>query len=84
MSENINIEGIDETKRIHAYNMKTKEKKVPMYDAKIDKVVRGNRTIHVAKGTTMGGVYNLSTILSAVNADIAINAGVARRGEGWD
>lgn len=75
---------IDESKRLVAYNVKTKTKNTPMYDVKIDKITKGNRTSYIAKGTTMGGVYKLSAITSAVKAEEAINAGVAAKGEGWD
>lgn len=74
----------NESKRLTAYNMKTKEKKVPMHNVVINKITNGNRVSYAASGTSQDGVYKLATMLSATNADEAINAGVAARGTGWD
>lgn len=73
-----------ESKRLTAYNMKTKEKNVPMYKAIINKTVANNRATYVAKGTTEDGTMKLSTVTSLSKAEEAINAGVATKGEGWD
>lgn len=75
---------MSEDKRLTAYNTKTKQKGVPMFNAKISKNVSGNRTNYVAQGTTEDGSAKLSSILSATKAEEAINAGVAARGKGWD
>lgn len=75
---------IDEAKRLTAYNVKTKEKGVPIYNAVIKKTSWLNRSSYTAKGTTEDGSTKLSAILSLARAEEAINAGVAARGEGWE
>lgn len=70
--------------RLTAYNVKTKEKGVPMYNVIIDKVVNGKRITYVAKGTTIDNSTKLNSIVSSVKADEAINSGVASRGKGWN
>lgn len=75
---------IDESKRLKAYNMKAKEKGVPMYNVVIDKGTNGNNVYYTAKGTSQDKQYKLALRLSAIKADEAINAGVAARGAGWE
>lgn len=75
---------IDESKRLTAYNSKTKKKGELMFNVTINKVENGGRTTYAASGTTQDGKQRLSTLVSAVGADEAINAGVASRGVGWE
>lgn len=72
--------------RLTAYNSSTKEKNVPIYDAKINKISSrsSKRVSYMIKGKSQDGKYNLSAVTSAAKAEEAINAGVASRGEGWD
>lgn len=74
---------IDESKRLTAYNVKTKQKNVPMYNVAIMAKKTGNRTAYIAQGTDKEGKYKLVLMLSLAKADEAINAGVAARGVGW-
>jgi hypothetical protein len=61
-----------------AYCMKTKEKNVPIQDAKID--IKNGRFI---AGGHDGNGNKLTTILGKDKAEAAIEAGIAEKGEGW-
>lgn len=75
---------IDESKRFTAYNTKTKQKGVPIYNAEVHKIVQGNKKSYIVKGTTQDGAQKLSAVTSLEKAEAGINAGVAARGTGWD
>lgn len=67
-------------KRLTAYNVKTKEKGVPMDNAVIDK--NGNR--YFAKGVASTPDKTvLCTALGEAKAIQAIKDGVAKKGKGW-
>ena len=59
-----------------AYNVKTKEKNVPIQDAVITKTAKG---AYMAQGNDGKG-NNLTTLLAEQNALDAIKAGIARQG----
>ena len=61
---------------ITAYNVKTKEKNVPMQDAVISKTERGG---YIAKGHD-GKVNKLTSLLGEAKALAAIKAGTAKQG----
>ena len=61
---------------ITAYNVKTKEKNVPMQDAVISKTERGG---YIAKGHDGKG-NKLTSLLSEAKALAAIKAGTAEQG----
>ncbi len=65
----------DET-QITAYNVKTKEKNVPMLDAVISKTARGG---YMAQGNDGKG-NKLTTMLGEAKALAAIKAGTAKQG----
>lgn len=67
---------MDTSKMIKAYNVKTKEKGVPMHDAVITKTARGGYMAagHDGKGNKM------AAMLSEANAMKAIADGVATKG----
>ena len=67
---------MDTSKMIKAYCLKTKEKNVPMHDAKITKTARGGYMAggHDGKGNKM------AAIMSETNALKAIADGVATKG----
>lgn len=60
---------------ITAYNVKTKEKNVPMQDAVISKTAKGG---YIAKGHDGKG-NKLTALLSEAKALAAISAGVAKK-----
>ncbi len=60
---------------ITAYNVKTKEKDVPMHDAVISKTARGG---YIAKGTDGKG-NKLTSLLGEAKALQAIKDGVAKQ-----
>lgn len=62
--------------QITAYNVKTKEKNVPMQDIVITKTARGG---YMAQGTDGKG-NKLTTMLGEAKALEAIKAGVAKQG----
>jgi molybdopterin biosynthesis enzyme len=62
--------------RITAYNVKTKEKNVPMLDAVITKTARGG---YMAQGHDGKG-SKLTALMSEAKALAAIKAGVAKQG----
>ncbi|WP_407523383.1 hypothetical protein PDL71_17035 [Lacibacter sp. MH-610] len=64
--------------QITAYNVKTKEKNVPMLDAVITKTARGG---YMAQGNDGKG-NKLTSLLSEAKALAAIAAGTAKKG--WD
>ena len=67
-------------KRLTAYNVKTKEKGVPMDNAVIDK----NGTRYFAKGVASTPDKTvLCTALGEARAKEAIKDGVAKKGKGW-
>ena len=67
-------------KRLTAYNVKTKEKGVPMDNAVIDK--NGNR--YFAKGVASTADKTvLCTALGKDKAEQALKDGVAKKGTGW-
>ncbi len=61
---------------ITAYNVKTKEKNVPMQDAVVSKTERGG---YIAKGHDGEG-NKLTSLLSEAKALAAIKAGTAKQG----
>jgi hypothetical protein len=61
---------------ITAYNVKTKEKNVPMHDAVISKTERGG---YIAKGHDGKG-NKLTSLLGEAKALAAIKAGTAKQG----
>lgn len=61
---------------ITAYNVKTKEKNVPMQDAVISKTERGG---YIAKGHDGKG-NKLTSLLSEAKALAAIKSGAAKQG----
>ena len=61
---------------ITAYNVKTKEKNVPMHDAVITKTARGG---YMAQGTDGKG-NKLTSLLGEAKALQAIKDGVAKQG----
>ncbi len=61
---------------ITAYNVKTKEKNVPMQDAVVSKTERGG---YIAKGHDGKG-NKLTSLLSEAKALEAIKAGTAKQG----
>lgn len=62
--------------QITAYNVKTKEKNVPIQDAVITKTAKGG---YMAQGTDGKG-NKLTTLLGEAKALEAIKAGVAKQG----
>lgn len=64
--------------QITAYNVKTKEKNVPMMDAVITKTAKGG---YMAQGHDGKG-NKLTSLLSEAKALAAIEAGTAKKG--WD
>ncbi len=62
--------------QLTAYNVKTKEKNVPMKDAVITKTARG---AYMAQGNDGKG-NKLTTLLGAEKALAAIKAGIAKQG----
>lgn len=62
--------------QLTAYNVKTKEKNVPMKDAVITKTARG---AYMAQGNDGKG-NKLTTLLGAEKALAAIAAGIAKQG----
>ena len=64
--------------QITAYNVKTKEKNVPMHDAVITKTAKGG---YMAQGHDGKG-NKLTSLLSEAKALAAIEAGTAKKG--WD
>lgn len=62
--------------KLTAYNVKTKEKGVPIQDAVITKTARG---AYMAQGTDGKG-NKLTTLLGEEKALAAIKAGVAKQG----
>ncbi len=61
---------------ITAYNVKTKEKNVPMQDAVISRTAKGG---YIAKGHDGKG-NKLTALLSEANALAAIKSGAAKQG----
>ncbi|GDX43844.1 MAG: hypothetical protein ACK5F9_00620 [Bacteroidota bacterium] len=61
---------------ITAYNVKTKEKNVPMHDAVVSKTEKGG---YIAKGHDGKG-NKLTSLLSEAKALAAIEAGTAKKG----
>jgi len=61
---------------ITAYNVKTKEKNVPMHDAVVSKTEKGG---YIAKGHDGKG-NKLTSLLSEAKALAAIKAGTAKQG----
>jgi molybdopterin biosynthesis enzyme len=61
---------------ITAYNVKTKEKNVPMHDAVVSRTAKGG---YIAKGHDGKG-NKLTALLSEANALAAINSGNAKQG----
>ncbi|MEY3687405.1 MAG: hypothetical protein RLZ76_1909 [Bacteroidota bacterium] len=61
---------------ITAYNVKTKEKNVPMQDAVVSKTEKGG---YIAKGHDGKG-NKLTSLLSEAKALAAIEAGTAKKG----
>ncbi|HEX4956954.1 MAG TPA: hypothetical protein VFV46_02150 [Lacibacter sp.] len=64
--------------QLTAYNVKTKEKNVPMHDAVITKTAKGG---YMAQGHDGKG-NKLTSLLSEAKALAAIEAGTAKKG--WD
>lgn len=64
--------------QLTAYNVKTKEKNVPMHDAVITKTAKGG---YMAQGNDGKG-NKLTSLLSEAKALAAIEAGTAKKG--WD
>ena len=64
--------------QITAYNVKTKEKNVPMHDAVVTKTAKGG---YMAQGHDGKG-NKLTSLLSEAKALAAIEAGTAKKG--WD
>lgn len=64
--------------QLTAYNVKTKEKNVPMMDAVITKTAKGG---YMAQGHDGKG-NKLTSLLSEAKALAAIEAGTAKKG--WD
>ncbi len=62
--------------KLTAYNVKTKEKGVPIQDAVITKTARG---AYMAQGTDGKG-NKLTTLLGEEKALAAIKAGIAKQG----
>jgi hypothetical protein len=62
--------------KLTAYNVKTKEKNVPIQDAVITKTAKG---AYMAQGTDGKG-NKLTTLLGEEKALAAIKAGVAKQG----
>jgi len=62
-----------------AYNVKTKEKGVPIIDPVIN--IKSGR--YIASGLSEGG-DKLTTILSKGNAEAAVKSKAAKKGEGWE
>ena len=62
--------------QLTAYNVKTKEKGVEMFDAVITKTAKG---AYMAQGNDGKG-KKLTTMLSEANALAAIKAGIAKQG----
>ncbi len=62
--------------KLTAYNVKTKEKNVPIQDAVITKTAKG---AYMAQGTDGKG-NKLTTLLNEEKALAAIKAGVAKQG----
>ncbi len=67
---------MDKSKMITAYNVKTKEKNVPMHDAVITKTARGG---YMAQGNDGKG-SKLTSLLGEAKALQAIKDGVAKQG----
>jgi len=67
---------MDNSKMITAYNVKTKEKNVPMHDAVITKTARGG---YMAQGNDGKG-NKLTSLLGEAKALQAIKDGVAKQG----
>lgn len=67
---------MDKSKMITAYNVKTKEKNVPMHDAVITKTARGG---YMAQGNDGKG-NKLTSLLGEAKALQAIKDGVAKKG----
>lgn len=67
---------MDTSKMITAYNVKTKEKNVPMHDAVITKTARGG---YMAQGNDGKG-NKLTSLLGEAKALQAIKDGVAKKG----
>lgn len=61
---------------ITAYNVKTKEKNVPMQDAVITKTAKGS---YMAQGHDGKG-NKLTTLMGEAKALACINAGIAKKG----
>ena len=59
-----------------AYNVKTKEKNVPILDAVVSKTTKGG---YIAKGNDGKG-YKLTALLGEAKALAAIKAGTAKQG----
>lgn len=66
---------MDKSKMITAYNVKTKEKNVPMQDAVITRTARGG---YMAQGNDGKG-NKLTSLLSEAKALQAISDGVAKK-----
>ena len=64
------------TVTLTAYNVKTKEKNVPMHDAVITKTAKG---AYMAQGNDVKG-NKLTTLLGQEKALAAIEAGIAKQG----
>lgn len=64
--------------QLTAYNVKTKEKNVPIHDAVITKTAKGG---YMAQGHDGKG-NKLTSLLSEAKALAAIQAGTAKKG--WD
>ena len=62
--------------KITAYNVKTKEKGVEMFDAVITKTAKG---AYMAQGNDGKG-NKLTTLMNGEKAMAAINAGIAKQG----
>jgi hypothetical protein len=67
---------MSETVTLTAYNVKTKEKNVPVLDAVITKTAKG---AYMAQGNDGKG-NKLTTLLGEAKALAAIEAGIAKKG----